>query len=257
MNKIKELVVATALCACFNTSATIVEFQTTQGSFQVNLYDQITPETVDNFLRYVNQQRYVDSTVHRSVPSFVIQGGGYKYDGSIPLTAIETNTPVVNEPKLSNVRGTIAMAKLQNQPNSATSQWYINLKDNSTSLDSDNGGYTVFGEVIGTQGMAIVDKISNLNRCGEVPVVNYTSAQCVDTDTNPDGGNLVSVTSVAIIDSDPTTANDLSPPVNVLVNKVPTPTPEPQPTGSSSSGSLFFSIVLMMGVLRRRFVGVR
>lgn len=253
MNRFNVFLMTSALFTGFSVSATIVEFNTTQGSFQVNLFDQTTPKTVENFLRYVNEQSYHESTIHRSIPNFVVQGGGYKYDGVIPLTRIETSPMIENEPKWSNVRGTIAMAKLQNNANSATSQWYFNLKNNSESLDAENGGYTVFGQVIGDQGMSIVDKIAELNRCGEVPVVNYTQEQCTDANIEPDSSNLVTVTSIAVIDSDPTTADNLTPVENTLVKQPPVTVPNNQEP--SSSGSLLWSIfVMMFGIFSRRFI---
>ena len=99
---------------------------------------------------------------------FVIQGGGYVWDSvTASMLAIQQNAPVVNEFSVtrSNVRGTIAMAKLGNDPNSATNQWFFNLVDNSANLDNQNGGFTVFGKVI-NNGMQVVDAIAAL------PVVN-------------------------------------------------------------------------------------
>ena len=106
-----------------------------------------------NFINYVNTGAYVDSIVHRSVPSpFVIQGGGFQFQPSTAtIIATPTNTPIPNEFNVSNTTGTIAMAKVSGDPNSATSQWFFNLGPNGTNpnslLDSTNGGYTVFGSV--------------------------------------------------------------------------------------------------------------
>ena len=91
--------------------------------------------------------------------------------------------PVDNEFKISNTRGTVAMAKRANAPDSATSQWFINLADNSALLDSENGGYTVFGRV--TAGMAVADAISQLQIIdaegpfAELPVINYVSGKAI------------------------------------------------------------------------------
>lgn len=156
---------------------TVVKFETnapiggtpglTTNDFYVELYDKagaagtLTPTTVNNFLSYVSDGSYDDTMIHRSVSDFVIQGGGFTAPsvaadepGSDP-TAIPTKGTITNEPGNSNLRGTLAMAKLGGQPNSATSQWFVNLSDN-TFLDSDNGGYAVFGEVLG-DGMTVVD----------------------------------------------------------------------------------------------------
>lgn len=156
----------------------VVRFDTTLGSFRVELFETEAPLTVANFLNYVTAGRYQNSFVHRSMPGFVIQGGGHTYpsdvQGVVPVTPF---APVVDEPGIPNTRGTIAMARSA-LPNSATSQWYINLADNSALLGSQ--GFTVFGQVLGN-GMAAVDDIAGLPRVnagtpfGELPVRNYTS----------------------------------------------------------------------------------
>jgi cyclophilin family peptidyl-prolyl cis-trans isomerase len=110
----------------------------------------------------VNNSRYNGTFIHRSVPGFVIQGGGYTYNAGTNLVAhIATFSPVVNEFGISNLAGTIAMAKLGGDPNSATSEWFFNLADNSANLDSQNGGFTVFGRVVGS-GMTTVNNIAAL-----------------------------------------------------------------------------------------------
>ena len=95
-----------------NSDATIVEFQTVMGTFEVNLYDNATPATVANFLTYLNSGAYTNAVYHRSVPGFVVQGGGFAYNGALPLDVIPANPSVSNEPVYSNVRGTISMAKV-------------------------------------------------------------------------------------------------------------------------------------------------
>jgi peptidyl-prolyl cis-trans isomerase A (cyclophilin A) len=189
--------------------ATTVQIQTVMGNFEVNLFDKQTPKTVENFLSYVNSGAYTNSIVHRTVPDFIVQGGGYGYTGTLPPTAIPQSPSVLNEPIYSSVRGTIAMAKLGSSPNSATNQWFINLKDNSANLDFQNGGFTVFGQVTG-EGMAIVDAIAALNRYNlggvftETPLRNFTSG-LVDDD------HLVMVTGVVVLDASPDTADGLNP----------------------------------------------
>ena len=148
--------------------ATTVRLQTNLGAIDIALYDATAPRTVANFLAYVNSGRYVNSFVHRSVPGFVIQGGGFAWnDAAAAPTAVTTFAPIANEFNIArpNKRGTIAMAKIGGDPNSATSQWFINLADNSASLNVDNGGYTVFGEITAGS-MAVVDAIARL------PLVN-------------------------------------------------------------------------------------
>ncbi len=120
-----------------------------------------TPETVTNFLRYADEGRYDNTFIHRSVPGFVIQGGGYRLADGLP--SIERLPTIVNEPGISNTRGTIAMAKLGGDPNSATSEWFVNLENNSANLDNQNGGFTVFGRVLGS-GMDLFDGIASLPR---------------------------------------------------------------------------------------------
>ena len=195
-------------------NATIVEFQTSQGNFQVNLYDQSTPKTVDNFLAYVDSAHYTNSVVHRVSPGFVVQAGGYAFEGAWPLTALEANTPVINEAIYSNVRGTIAMAKKGGDINSATNQWFFNLSDNSDNLDRQNGGFTAFGQVIG-DGMVVVDKIAQLNLCNAgalegIPMVMDEAQQCADLNA-PGIENFVVIEQVIVIDSSEVTDAELFP----------------------------------------------
>ncbi len=142
---------------------TIVLFETVLGNFEVQLYDRAgpsvsTPQTAANFLNYVVNGDYQNTFLHRSVPGFVIQGGGFTIENNT-LDVIPQNPPVVNEPGNTNVRGTIAMAKIGGDPDSATNQWFFNLGDNSANLDNQNGGFTVFGHVLGN-GMAVVDALA-------------------------------------------------------------------------------------------------
>jgi len=145
--------------------ASMVRITTVAGPLDIRLLDEAAPRTVTNFLAYVNSGAFNSSFMHRSVPGFVIQGGGYQWlDGASSLRAITTNPPVANEfgADRSNVRGTVAMARLGGQPNSATSQWFVNLANNS-SLDSVDGGFTVFGRVT-VPGMVVADAIAAKSR---------------------------------------------------------------------------------------------
>ena len=147
-------------------TATTVRMQTSLGDVDIQLLDSAAPATVANFLNYVNSGAYNNSFIHRSIPGFVVQGGGFAWsDAGNGVYGIATNAPVVNEfsSSRSNVRGTIAMAKVGGDPNSATSQWFFNLADNSANLDSQSGGFTVFGQVVGN-GMAVIDAIAALYR---------------------------------------------------------------------------------------------
>jgi cyclophilin family peptidyl-prolyl cis-trans isomerase len=152
--------------------ATTVRLQTTQGAIEINLYDNAAPITVANFLAYVRSGAYTDSLIHRSVPGFIIQGGGYTWvGGNTSVAEVPARAPIQNEfsASRSNLRGTIAMAKLGGDPNSATSQWFINLANNASILDGQNGGFTVFGQ-IAPESMAVVDAIAAL------PIVNAGGA---------------------------------------------------------------------------------
>ncbi|MEO1299888.1 MAG: peptidylprolyl isomerase, partial [Cyanobacteria bacterium J06636_16] len=168
------------------TTGTVARFELTDASLngaatEVLLFDQPgagAPLTVQNFLNYVNDGDYTNTIIHRSVsePSLsIIQGGGFTIDGlgtnPDALRVIQPDSPVPNEfsPDRSNLRGTIAMAKQETDPNSATNQWFFNLADNSANLDTQNGGFTVFGEVLSDSDLATIDAI-----CA-VPVFNASS----------------------------------------------------------------------------------
>jgi cyclophilin family peptidyl-prolyl cis-trans isomerase len=185
------------------------------GFFNVALDGQHKPITVANFLNYVNSGRYfmtdpvthtlASSFIHRSVSNFVVQGGGFIGINSAqpPFAAptpVPTFSPIQNEPGISNKIGTIAMAKLDGQPNSATSQWFINLANNGgppANLDTTNGGFTVFGHVAGV-GMTVVNAIAavpvfNLGSpFNSIPLRNYTGGFIKVT-------NLVSIAGVGVI----------------------------------------------------------
>lgn len=211
-------VIASASIFPKTADATIVEFQTVLGNFEVNLYDNGTPATVANFLDYVQNGAYTDSVFHRSVPGFVIQGGGFRFDAISTLSAIPTNAAVTNEPIYSNVRGTIAMAKLGGDPNSATSQWYFNLSNNAASLDGQNGGFTAFGEVVGN-GMDVVDAIAALptfafaSPYGELPLQNYSTSDFTN-EVTVDGTHLIIVTEIIVTDTAVNSAAGLNPVTN-------------------------------------------
>ena len=138
-----------------------------QRTLDLALFDADTPLTVANFLAYVDDGRFQNNFFHRSVPGFIIQNGGFRFVGPSTFDTVPTFAPVLNEPRFSNLRGTVAMAKLPGDANSATSGWFINLADNSANLDFQNGGFTVFGRVLGA-GMAVADEVAAL------PVYNST-----------------------------------------------------------------------------------
>lgn len=137
-------------------SAVQVEVQTSAGDFVLDLDADKAPKTVQNFLQYVNDKHYQGTIFHRVIDGFMVQGGGFAVD----MTQKPTRPPVPLEANngLHNDRGTIAMARTGN-PNSATSQFFINVVDNPglNAPKPDGFGYTVFGKVI--SGMETIEKI--------------------------------------------------------------------------------------------------
>ncbi len=164
---------------------TVVRFTTDLGTFDVSLLDEDAPVTVANFLRYLDSGRYESTFIHRSVPGFVIQGGGWRYSDATGLAAVPTYPPIPNEFSFahSNVARTFAMAKLGGDPNSATNQFFINLVDNSANLDHQNGGFVVFGEV--TAGWPVVQAIAALS------TANFSGLNQALTDVPVRGGGPI------------------------------------------------------------------
>jgi len=153
------LMAAVAVNAHANT---IVRISTSMGDFSLELFDTATPVTVQNFLSYVNSGAFNGSYFHRLEKDFILQGGGFKWvEGVGGGISIPTNAPIVNEFGVSNTRGTVAMAKVGGDPDSATSQWFVNFADNSANLDVQNEGFTVFGQVLG-DGMLVLDRINEV-----------------------------------------------------------------------------------------------
>lgn len=176
----------------------VVRMETNLGDIDIELYDEAAPITVENFLNYVNSGRYNGTFIHRSMPGFIIQGGGhFPAPGTGFITAVTADPPIVNEydPSRSNIRGTIAMAKLPDDPDSATSEWFFNLADNSANLDVQNGGFTVFGQVINA-GMDTVDAIAALTiiNCGSI---FFTDLPLIDLVTCPDVNQLQSLVTIS------------------------------------------------------------
>lgn len=127
------------------------------GTIDFLYYPDAAPANVANFKGYISRGDLVNTIIHRSLPGFVIQGGGYKAEAGTP--SITRQPAVVNEPEITNGRGTVAMAKSAGNPNSATSEFFINLADNAANLNDQNEGFTVFARV-STPGMAIADLIA-------------------------------------------------------------------------------------------------
>ncbi|MFA6900595.1 MAG: peptidylprolyl isomerase [Desulfurivibrionaceae bacterium] len=197
------LAVFALLALPVDSQATMVRLQTSQGVVDIRLFDTEAPLAVANFLSYVRGGAYNNSFFHRSVPGFIIQGGGYTWNNTTnDIHVVQAGPAVANEfsASRSNVRGTIAMAKRAGDPNSATNEWFVNLADNAANLDTQNGGFTVFGQVTGA-GMSVVDAIAAL------PVANAGSVFTTLPLTNiPTSGvirqeNLVMVNSITVLPS--------------------------------------------------------
>jgi len=159
----------------------------------LELFDDVKPITVTNYLNYVNSDLYDSTFINRSLPGFVLQTGGVTNTPADPendtvggaLGVVAPFLPIINEPGLPNIRGSIAMAKINDQPDSATSEWFINLDDNTDPLDTDNGGFTVFGSVI-DDGMAIADEIATFPTAniGLLFGSSYTNLPLADYDSS-------------------------------------------------------------------------
>jgi cyclophilin family peptidyl-prolyl cis-trans isomerase len=193
----------------FDANPDTAEIEPTQ--FKLELFDDEAPLTVQNFLRYIeggSAAEFIDTFFHRSVSNFVLQGGGFSATDITKIGEhIDTFSTVHNEfsAERSNLRGTIAMAKVGTNENTASSEWFVNLADNSGNLDNQNGGFTVFGQVI--EGMDVIDKIAALPKAnfgdalGAVPVQKMNP----DPDGNPETpspkpgkDNLIRVTGISI-----------------------------------------------------------
>ena len=152
----------------------IVRFTSNEGTFEVEMFNGLTPLTVGNFLGYT--ARYTDAIVQRSVSNFVIQAGGFTVNDN-QLSEITKDANINNEfnSTTSNIRGTLSMATPGNNINGGSSEWFFNTNNNSTSLDAVP--HTVFGRVIGN-GMTVVDKIAAL------PVTDLSTATGIGDSTN-------------------------------------------------------------------------
>ncbi len=171
---IRNVILASALSlGALLAQAQTVKLSTTQGDIVIQLDAAKAPKTVANFLNYVKSGHYSGTIFHRVIDGFMIQGGGMTED----LREKPTNPPIPLESNngLSNLRGTIAMARTS-VPDSATAQFFINVKDNlflNATGPGSRDGYAVFGKV--TKGMDVVDKVRTVNTTrkgphGDVPV---------------------------------------------------------------------------------------
>jgi cyclophilin family peptidyl-prolyl cis-trans isomerase len=189
-----------------------VVLHTSAGDINLTMLDKDAPRSVENFINYVNDHKYDSTFFHRLATGFVLQGGGFTFNND-PTTGKGTIGTVVADPSVqnefmnSNLTGTVAMAKLGTDPNSATDQFFFNLADNSGNLDKQNGGFTVFAKVTSPADMAVVTKLtaspfqvtneSTFNSAFDtLPLANYTGTNFpVDTTA----ANYAMITSAEVV----------------------------------------------------------
>ncbi len=138
----------------------LVRMSTTEGVMTLRMRKDVAPNTVLNFQTYMDAGNFDNMFFTRSIPGFIIQGGSLQIDANNEVIEGPIRSPVVNEFNLSNIRGTMAMAKAGGDPNSATNQFFFNLADNSSNLNNQNGGFTVFAQVANSSGLAVMDAIA-------------------------------------------------------------------------------------------------
>lgn len=157
-------------------TSTRIKFSTTMGNLTLELEDEKAPQTVANFVQYIDDDFYAGTIFHRVIDGFMIQGGGLDSE----MNSKQTRSPIKNEADngLSNLVGTVAMART-NDPHSATAQFFVNVKDNHfldhKSPSPDGWGYCVFGRVI--------DGMDTVNAIKKVPTGSSGSMRDVPTDT--------------------------------------------------------------------------
>jgi cyclophilin family peptidyl-prolyl cis-trans isomerase len=187
-----------------------IQFNTLAGPIDVQLLDTQAPQTVANFFQYIDQAAYVNDIFHRLSTSFVLQGGGFTFNPAGPtVNSLTTGPSVPNEfdnTNRPNVEGTLAMAKLGSDPNSATSQSFFNLVDNTQTLGvTNNGGFTVFGRLVSGADQRVLNTLINASVVDQsafnsafntLPMNNYTGTN-FPTDTTASNYDLI--TSVQIL----------------------------------------------------------
>lgn len=194
-----------------------------QGFFDIILQDHLTPQTVANFMSYVNAGDYNGVAVHRAVPGFVIQMGGYKPTAAASpdynFTEVAKRPSPLNEPGIRNVRRTVAMAKQEGNPNSATHDFFVSVADNTENLDLQNGGFTVFGRVPASQ-MSVPDSIISL--ANTYNIATYHNALRALQPRDRHRIKLPSGTSTVDVDFDfwPHTGQNVTPVVAQVFNTV-------------------------------------
>lgn len=158
MKKLISALILTMMSSITLAAQPVATMETNLGNIEIELAQDKAPVTVKNFIEYAQSGFYTNTVFHRVIAGFMAQGGGY----DTKLQKKSTKAPIVNESSngLKNDRATIAMARTSN-PNSATSQFFINFRDNdSLNFGGPYGGYAVFGKVI--KGMDVVDKMATI-----------------------------------------------------------------------------------------------
>ena len=172
------LVAGSLAAGAWAADAPRVKFTTTMGEFVVEVDPEKSPKTVENFLQYVNDKHYDGTVFHRVIDNFMIQGGGFTPD--MNQKPVRPPVPLEARNGLKNVVGTVAMARTSD-PNSATAQFFINVRDNA-SLDwpnPDGNGYAVFGKVV--SGMDVVTQIKGVPTTTKAPYQNVPVTPVVIT----------------------------------------------------------------------------
>ena len=189
------------------SSDPIVTVATNYGNFQIELLPTAAPQSVTNFLNYVQSGAYTNTIFHRSVPNFIVQTGGFTsasatYTSTSQFATIPTQAPIPLEYNLPNTLGTVAMARTSS-PNSATDEWFVNTVDNTNALGQSNGGgYAVFGKIIGN-GMQVINAIAAV----PTKAADAGAFNTLPVDSN---NQLVRISSVTLDSIDGTVFSDVN-----------------------------------------------
>jgi cyclophilin family peptidyl-prolyl cis-trans isomerase len=205
----------------------VVVLETSMGRIRIGLHKDKAPITVDNFIKYVRSGHYDGTIFHRVIPNFMAQGGGYEPD----MSERPMRPPIRNEAKngLRNLRGTVAMARL-NAPDTATAQFFLNVKDNPL-LDFGvrGAGYAVFGEIV--EGMDVLDKIMLVPTTSKAvkgqPFENVPSTPVLIKRAREEGGAGTAPSTAAPVPAKPGGTEKPAP--TTPAKKKPSPSPVPKP----------------------------
>jgi cyclophilin family peptidyl-prolyl cis-trans isomerase len=205
--RLRALLTAACLLGPLLAQATVVRLYTNLGPIDLALMDSTAPISVQNFLAYTQNAAYDGTFVHRNVPGFVVQGGGYALQANGTAPHITTRSPIALEYSASrpNVRGSVSMARTS-ELNSATSEWFVNLVDNTSTLGPANGGgYAVFGQATAPSMVAVdaIAKLQTINAGGAFSTLPVVSSPVGTVKTE----NLVVVSSARALPKPPADAD--------------------------------------------------